>query len=96
MIEHRTVSVGNSDFEFVRMPLGKAPLLILKGRKGYVMCGYLDIMTSDKVGDLSVRVSGVNTLDDLLNSKVAKVSAKASEAGIREGMPVTEILQFLN
>lgn len=96
MIEHRSVNVGNAEFDFIRMQLGNAPLLILKGKKGYVMCGYLDISTADRVGDIAVRVSGVNTLDDLLNSSVAIASSKATELGIEKGMPLSEVLQFLN
>ncbi|MCL4438898.1 MAG: DUF1805 domain-containing protein [Candidatus Thermoplasmatota archaeon] len=96
MIEHRTVSIGNAEFDFIRMQLGNAPLLILKGRKGYVMCGYLDVTTADKVGDIAVRVSGVSTLEDVLKASVAQASSRASELGIEKGMPVTDVLQFLN
>ncbi len=96
MIEHRTVSLGNAEFDFIRMQLGNAPLLILKGKKGYIMCGYLDVATADRVGDIAVRVSGVNTMDDLLKANVAIASSKASELGIEKGMPVSEVLQFLN
>lgn len=95
MIESRIVTVGNSQFEFFRMNLGKAPLLILKGKKGYVMCGYLDISTPDKLGELAARVTGVKSLEDVLGARIAQVSKSLKEMGVEEGTPVTEALQFL-
>ena len=95
MIESKIVTVGNSQFEFFRMDLGKAPLLILKGRKGYVMCGYLDINTSDRLGELAARVTGVKSLDDVLAAKIAQASKGLREMGVGEGTPVTEALQFI-
>lgn len=95
MIESKIVTVGNSQFEFFRMNLGKAPLLILKGKKGYVMCGYLDINTSDKLGELAARVTGVKSLEDVLDAKIAQASKGLKEMGVEEGTPVTDALQFL-
>jgi uncharacterized protein YunC (DUF1805 family) len=95
MIETKTVTYGNSQFEFIRTQLGKAPLLILRGKKGYVMCGYLDISTSNKLGELAARVTGVRTLEDLMNAKIAQASDALKELGVEEGSPATEALQYL-
>ncbi|WP_162509647.1 YunC family protein [Thermogymnomonas acidicola] len=57
-----------------------------------MMCGYLDIETADRVGDVAVRVTGVRSLGDMLSATVRSVTGKARELGIREGQSVREIL----
>ena len=77
------------------MPMGKAPLLVLKGKRGFVMCGYLNLEASEKLGDAAVRVTGVSDLDTMLNSRVAGVTQRASELGITEGQKVSDIISLL-
>jgi uncharacterized protein YunC (DUF1805 family) len=59
------------------------------------MCGILNMEAADKIGALAASISGVNTFDDLLNKEVMRVSTKAREAGIREGMKGRDILKYL-
>ena len=42
----------------VRVELYKAPLLLIKGKKGFLMCGYLNIKAAEKLGDAAARVTG--------------------------------------
>ncbi len=95
MIQAESVEIGGKSFEFMRMAMGTAPLLVLKGSKGFVMCGYLNLEAANKLGDVAVRVTGVSDLRSLTESKVAGVSEKASAMGIREGQKVSEILGLL-
>ncbi len=75
--------------------LGKAPLIIVKGDKGYIMCGYLNIDVAEKLGDAAVVVSGVSSVEELLEKPVKAVTSKAREYGVREGMKGLEALEKL-
>jgi uncharacterized protein YunC (DUF1805 family) len=70
----------------LKLDMGNAPLLLIKAPKGFVMCGYLNMDTANKLNDVAVKVTGVKTFDDVLNSKVVELSSKAEELGIQLGM----------
>lgn len=74
----------------IEMPT--APLLLIKARRGFVMCGYLNVAAANKMGDVAGKVSGVRTFDDVLNAKVVEVSEKAKEMGAKEGMTGRDFL----
>jgi uncharacterized protein YunC (DUF1805 family) len=75
--------------------LGKAPLLILQAKKGYIMCGYLNMNTANKLGDIAGKVTGVKTYDDMLKATVIEVSENAKKEGLTEGMNAQYFLQSL-
>jgi uncharacterized protein YunC (DUF1805 family) len=75
--------------------LGNAPLIVIQARKGYVMCGYLNIATANKLGDIAGKVTGVKTFEDVLNAPIGEVSENAKKAGLREGMRAQEFLNQL-
>jgi len=76
----------------IRIDLNVAPILVIKAKKGFVMCGYLNMDAVEKLGDVAARVSGVNTFDDVLKAKVLQVSTKAKELGAEEGMTGRQVL----
>ncbi|HWR27600.1 MAG TPA: DUF1805 domain-containing protein [Candidatus Thermoplasmatota archaeon] len=75
--------------------LGKAPLLILQAKKGYIMCGYLNMNTANKLGDVAGKVTGVKTFDDMLKATVIEVSENAKKEGLKEGMSAQDFLNNL-
>ncbi len=75
--------------------LGNAPLLILQAKKGYVMCGYLNMQTANKLGDIAGKVTGVKTFQEMLNAKITEASEKAKQAGLTEGMQTRTFLDEL-
>ncbi len=95
MMEADTVEISGSRYEYIKVPMTKAPLLLLKGKKGFVMCGYLNLDAANKLGDCAVRVSGVNDLKTLLESKAAGVSEEAKKLGISEGQKVSDFIHLL-
>ena len=95
MIEAKSVRISGSDYDFLSMGMGSAPLLILKGSRGFVMCGYLNLEAANKLGDAAVRVTGVSDLGTLLESKAIGVSEKARELGITEGQKVSDFIHLL-
>jgi uncharacterized protein YunC (DUF1805 family) len=95
MVETREMTIEGKTFTYLKMDMERAPLVIIKGNKGYVMCGYLNMETADKLGDIAVRVKGVKDADTILASNVEAVSARAKEIGIDVGMPVRTIISKL-
>jgi uncharacterized protein YunC (DUF1805 family) len=80
----------------IKLELNNAPLLIIKVEKGYLMCGYLNINASSKVGDIAARVTGVKSFEDMLNAKVSELSELAHKMGFKEGITGLEFLNSLD
>ncbi len=79
----------------IRIDAGNAPLLILIANKGFIMCGYLNIEVSEKLGDAACVVRGVRSFEDVLNAKIVALTSKAKEFGITEGMTGREALKLM-
>ena len=91
----QTISLDKGKVTGYCIDLGKAPLLIIQAKKGYVMCGYLNMNAANKMGDIAGKVTGVRTFDDMLNSDVVEVSENAKLAGLKEGMNTKDFLNTL-
>ncbi|DAC72852.1 MAG TPA: DUF1805 domain-containing protein [Thermoplasmata archaeon] len=87
-----TIKIEKGELTGYCIDLGKAPLLILQAKKGYVMCGYLNISAANKIGDIAGRVTGVKTFNDMLAAEVIEVSENAKQAGLAQGMHAREFL----
>lgn len=70
-------------------------LVFVMAKQGYVMCGYLNMATADKMGDIAAIVRGVTTVEDLLRAKIQEVSALAKKIGIDVGMTGQQALEKL-
>lgn len=77
----------------VLIEMGTAPLVLIKAPKGFVMCGYLNMQTANRLGDAAALVKGVKSFDDVLNAKVVEVSEKARALGVVEGLSGREALE---
>lgn len=95
MIEIDNINLHGKNFETIKIDLGSAPLILIKGEKGFLMCGYLNMEAADKLGAVAVSTSGVKTVQDLLSKQINKISLKARELGIKEGMTGEEALKYL-
>ena len=73
----------------------KLPLLILKGRKGVLACGYLNVETFNKTGEAAAIVTGVRTFDDMAGATVTKVSEAGEHLGLRVGMTGAQVLELI-
>ncbi|AEH59966.1 Domain of unknown function DUF1805 [Methanosalsum zhilinae DSM 4017] len=76
----------------LRMEMEKAPLILIKARLGFVMCGYLDIETAEKLGDAAAVVRGVSSFEEMLDSNIANLTTSAKNLGITEKMTVRQAL----
>lgn len=77
----------------IKVELGKAPLLVIRAERGFVMCGYLNVAAANALGEAAARVSGVSSFEDVLEARIIEVSDKAKEQGITEGMTGREALE---
>lgn len=92
----KEIKIKNTIFKGIELELSKeSSLLVITGDKGYIMCGYLNINTAQKRNDVACIVTGVKTIEDMLNSNVVALTAKAQELGISMNMPVKKALEIL-
>ena len=95
MIE-KEIKVKNTLFKGIELDLcDSSKLLVITGTKGYIMCGYLNINTAQKRDDVACIVTGVKTIEDMLNSKIVALTAKAQSLGINMDMDVNKVLEIL-
>jgi uncharacterized protein YunC (DUF1805 family) len=87
------IQIGNGTAMGIKVEMKTAPLLVITARRGFVMCGYLNMEATEKLGDIAARVSGVKTFEDVLSAKVNAASSAAAELGIKEGMTGREALE---
>jgi uncharacterized protein YunC (DUF1805 family) len=94
-LAEQTIIFEGKKFVGLTFELGNMPLLILKCKKGYIACSYLDIKSAERMGDIAACVSGVKSFDELLKSKIKGMTVWAEEIGIREGMSVKKAIELL-
>jgi uncharacterized protein YunC (DUF1805 family) len=61
----------------------KLPLLVIRGSRGVLACGCLNVETLNKTGEVGAIVTGVKTFADMLTAKVVSTSTAAAQAGIK-------------
>jgi len=71
----------------------KLPLLIIRGSRGVLACGYVNVETFNKTGEVGAIVTGVNNFDDMLAAQVVGVSTAAAQVGIKAGMTGAEVTE---
>ena len=71
------------------------PLVMLRAKGGYIMCGLLNIETPAKLDEVAGLVRGVNTPEDALAATLEAVSPAAREQGIVVGMSGAEALAIM-
>ena len=79
----------------VEISLPKAPLVLAYSKNGFVMCGYLNLGTAEKLGVAAALVRGVSTVNDLLEAKVEGFTEAAAAKGVKSGMTGRDALKKL-
>lgn len=94
MREHE-LTINNKPARGVEIRMPNANLVMIIGSRGYLFCGYLNLETAEKLGDAAAVITGVKTIEDMLEAKVVKLTRAARTAGVTEGMTGREALAFL-
>jgi uncharacterized protein YunC (DUF1805 family) len=71
------------------------PLILIKGDKGFVMCGYLNIDVAEKLSAAAAIVSGVKSFEDVLNAEIKSSTSKAKKLGVLPGKIVKDVITNL-
>lgn len=93
--ETKRIKVDGKYIEGLLFALAGKNLIVLKGSKGYVMCGYLDLAAAEKFKDAAIKVTGVATIEDALNAKVHSLTSSARRLGARKGQPIKEAIRLI-
>ncbi len=92
----RPVELDGKKYTAVESELGNLKLLVIKAKRGYIACSYINHETAEKVGDIAGFVSGVKNIDDMLRAKLRTATTWAEDVGLREGMSVKKALELLD
>jgi uncharacterized protein YunC (DUF1805 family) len=95
MLVSRKIKVGKKNIQAVLVKLATKNLIVLCGERGYVMCGYLNLAAANKFKDVAVKITGVATIAQALDSKVHSVSLAAKNKGIRKGDHIKDVLKII-
>jgi uncharacterized protein YunC (DUF1805 family) len=76
--------------------LPAAPLVLVKAKNGFIMCGYLDINTANKLNQAACVVRGVGSIEEMLKKEVSEISSLAVKYKIKKGMTGREALLKLD
>jgi len=97
MINITTIKLDEKNCLGLRTDLPESPpLLLIIGEKGFVMCGFLNIESAEKLGVAAAVVSGVKTFEDVLNGQVKAVTSKAKNLGVEVGMIGADALKHMS
>ncbi len=94
-MEIRDIELKTGSAVGVAIPMPNSSLVLAVAKRGFVMCGYLDLAAAEKMKDAAAVVTGVKTVDELLEGMVKKVTPAAARRGIRVGMTGLQALEKL-
>ncbi len=92
----KPIELDGTKYTAFESELGNLKLIVIKAKRGYIACSYIDKDTAEKVGDIAGFVSGVKCIDDMLKAKLRSTTTWAEDMGLREGMSVKKALELLN
>jgi uncharacterized protein YunC (DUF1805 family) len=93
MIEMSLIKINGKSAVGLRIEMPQAPPLVLaRGERGVVFCGYLNPEAAEKFDLAAAIVRGVNNVDELLDKPVSYCTKRAESLGARSGMSGREAL----
>lgn len=90
------VEFDGKKYNGIRQEIGNLTLIVVRAKRGYIACSYVNKETAEKVGDVAAFVSGVRNYSDFFNAKVKQTTTWADDLGIREGMSVRKALELMD
>ena len=92
---HESISVKNKQADGYVIPMGPFNLVCIKADIGMIGCGAFDVTALDRFDYPAARISGVSTVEDLLDGTVKEANEQARSRGIEAGMSGREALEHL-
>ncbi len=90
----KKLDLSKLDIQVVEM--GNLPLIIFRGKLGYIATAHVDIKTAEKLGDVAAITPSVRNVEEFVNAKLRAVTSWAEDLGLREGMTVKRAIKVLN
>lgn len=96
MFEIEKFEFGGRSFMGLKSEIpGGPPLLLVRGEKGLVMCGYLNLEVAEKLGLAAAIVSGVSSFEDVFGAEVKAATSAARALGVEQGRVVRDVIHLL-
>jgi uncharacterized protein YunC (DUF1805 family) len=95
MAKNKKIKAKKKFIEAISIPLLSKNLILLRGSKGYVMCGYLNLRVAEKFKDVAIKIVGVKSIKDALKAKVHSCTSAARNFGISKDQPIKEVLRII-
>lgn len=99
MIDIEMLTVAGQGVQGIRLQEpggeGHPNMLVLLCKKGYIMCGYINVEAAGKFDDAAAVVGGSN-FEEILANPVKAVTPKAAELGVEIGMTGAQAAERLN
>ena len=96
MLQHKKIKIGKKTVEAILFTLTRKNLIVIKGARGYVMCGYLNLKVAEKFKDVAVKITGVSTIAEALKATVNSCTSHARRLGIHKGQRVKDVLKIIS
>lgn len=94
-MQYKKIKAGKRYIEAINMKLLEKDLIVLRGEKGYVMCGYLNLTVAEKFKDVAVKIVKVATIEDALKADVYSCTRNAKKLGIYPGQSISEVIRII-
>ncbi|MBU1122295.1 MAG: DUF1805 domain-containing protein [Candidatus Omnitrophota bacterium] len=95
MLRSKKIKVGNKYIDAFSIKLSSKNLIVLRGSKGYVCCGYLNLTAAEKFNDVAVKIVKVSTIEEAVGAKVYALSRAAKKLGIHKGQKVKDVFEII-
>lgn len=93
MFKKKEIKLGRKVISAYLIPLQGKNLILLKGSRGYIMCGYLNLSVANKFHDAAAKIIGVTSIKDALKARIHSCTAPAKRLGIKPGQRVLTSLK---
>lgn len=95
MIKREKIKIGAKYIEAILINLQSKNLILLRGSRGYAMCGYLNMNAAEKFKDAAIKITGIVTIEEALKTSVYSCTSSAKKLGISKGQPISEALKII-
>lgn len=95
MIKREKIKIGAKYIEAILINLQSKNLILLRGSRGYAMCGYLNMKAAEKFKDAAIKITGIATIEEALKTSVHSCTSSAKKLGISKGQPIKEALKII-
>ena len=89
------VTIDGKTCWYVEFATPKTKLLVIRGEKGILGCGYFNMNVAEKIDEALAIVRGVQSVEDMLEGEVKKASPAAQALGVNPGMTGRQAMQIM-